>query len=266
MNIEEIQCKSILTKSKLPESDYCINPYVGCSHNCCYCYARFMRRFTSHTEEWGQFVDVKINAKDVLEKQMSHHPKRGIILLGSVTDAYQPLERKYGLTRSILEVLLRHDFPISILSKSNLVLRDIDLLRQFRDCEIGLTITTLDDKVARKIEPFASSPSHRLEALGKLHETGIKTYAFIGPILPTFTDAGKIFEAIAGKTDFIMAEVLNTRCGNRDRIFRVIKEHYPDSLPLFKAGLSKSSSAEIENEIKQLSQRFNIPLKGFYKH
>lgn len=266
MIIRKIQCKSILTKSKLPESDYCINPYVGCSHNCCYCYARFMKRFTSHTEEWGQFVDIKVNAKDVLEKQMSRHPKRGIILLGSVTDAYQLLEKKYGLTRNILEVLMRHNFPISVLTKSSLVVRDIDLLRQFSDCEIGFTITTLDDEVARKIEPFASSPTRRIEALNKLRDAGIKTYVFIGPILPTFTDAEKIFEAIAGKTDFIMAEVLNTRCGNRDNIFRVIKENYPASLPLFKAGLTKSSLAKIEEEIKRLSQRFDIPLKGFYKH
>lgn len=266
MNITEIQCKSILTKSKLPESDYCINPYVGCSHNCCYCYARFMKRFTSHTEEWGQFVDVKVNAKDVLEKQMSRYPKRGIILLGSVTDAYQSLEKKYRLTRNISEVLLRHDFPISVLTKSSLVVRDIDLLRQFSDCEIGLTITTLDDEVARKIEPFASSPTHRIEALAKLHKAGIKTYVFIGPILPPFTNAEKIFEAIAGKTDFIMAEVLNTRCGNLDNILKVIEKNYSASLPLFKAGLEKLSLAKIEEEIKQLSQRFAIPLKGFYKH
>ena len=128
--IKTIQCKSVLTRSRLPEVDYCINPYVGCLHGCIYCYARFMKRFTGHTEKWGKFIDVKINAPEVLEKELSRSPEKGTVLLGSVTDAYQPIERKYKITRAILEILLKHHFPISILTKSDLVVRDIDLLKK----------------------------------------------------------------------------------------------------------------------------------------
>ena len=123
MDVKEINAKSVLTKSNLPESDYCINPYVGCLHGCKYCYARFMRRFTGHKEKWGEFLDVKINAPQVLEKELSRKKrKKGRVLLGRVTDAYQPVERKYKITRELLKILLRHQFPVSILTKSDLVL------------------------------------------------------------------------------------------------------------------------------------------------
>ncbi|MGA9347530.1 MAG: hypothetical protein WBW48_01835 [Anaerolineae bacterium] len=91
--VKEIECKSILTKSGIEGVDYAINPYVGCSHGCVYCYATYMKRFTGHTEEWGTFVDVRVNAAEVLAKQMKR-AKRGNIASGTVTDPYQPLERK----------------------------------------------------------------------------------------------------------------------------------------------------------------------------
>ncbi len=267
MKIKEIQCKSVLTKSKLPESDYCINPYVGCMHGCSYCYARFMRRFTGHSEErWGKFIDVKINAVEVLKKQLDRNPKKGVILLGSVTDAYQPLEKKYRVTRAILEVLLHYDFPVSILTKSELVIRDIELLKQFKECEIGLTITTLDEKAAKSFEPYASSPEKRLKALEVLHKAGIKTYAFMGPILSGFTNLREIFNTLQGKVDFIMAETLNMRCGNRNDVIETLRRDFPASLTFFESNLKKEYWIKIETEIKQLSEEFSMPLKGFYKH
>jgi len=266
MKIQEIKCKSVLTKSKLPESDYCINPYLGCMHNCSYCYARFMRRFTNHPERWGEFVDVKVNAAEVLKKQMARHPKRGVILIGSVTDAYQPLEIKYGITRTILQELLPYDFPISILTKSDLVTRDIDLLRQFKECEVGLTITTLDAKVAKSFESYAATPEKRLNALFELRRAGIRTYAFVGPILPGLTDLRSIFLALCGKVDFVMAESLNTRCGNWSEIEEALKKDYPQFLSLFESSRKSSFWNDVEIEVRQLSDEFNIPLKGFYRH
>ena len=165
MKIKIIKCKSVLTKSNLPKVDYCINPYVGCMHSCVYCYARFMRRFTGHAEPWGHFLDIKVNAPEVLAKELARNPRKGTVLLGSVTDAYQPVERKYRLTRAILEILLKHNFPVSILTKSDLVVRDIDLFRQFSECEVGLTITSMDENVARNFEPHASSPKRGLRRL-----------------------------------------------------------------------------------------------------
>lgn len=150
MIIREIQSKSIITKSELPESEYCLNPYIGCSHGCIYCYARFMKRFTGHSEPWGDFVDIKMNAPELARNSVKKIKKAGgVVLIGSVTDAYQPIEKKYQLTRNVLIELLKEDIPISILTKSALVTRDIDLLSQFSCCSVGLTITTTDEKISQ---------------------------------------------------------------------------------------------------------------------
>ena len=266
MKIKIIQCKSILGKSRLPEADYCINPYVGCLHGCVYCYSRFMRRFTSHTEKWGEFLDVKVNAPEILEKELLQNPKKGIVVLSSVTDPYQPVERKYKITRGILEILLKYDFPISILTKSDLVLRDIYLLKQFSDCEVGLTITTLNEKVARDFEPYSPSPQQRVRALGTLYKEAIRTYGFIGPILPGLTDLRTIFTALQGKVNFIMAESLNMKCGNWKDIQEVLEKNYPNLLPIYRARFDQRYWNGVEKKLKKLSEEFKIPLKGFYRH
>ena len=132
--IREKQVKSILSKSGIPGVDYCLNPYVGCAHACKYCYATFMKRFTGHPEPWGTFVDVKGNGPEVLRRQLKR-TTRGYVMISSVTDPYQPLEKKYGLTRRCLEVLLQNQFPTGILTKSPLVLRDTDLFKRFNEIE-----------------------------------------------------------------------------------------------------------------------------------
>ncbi|HOK34906.1 MAG TPA: radical SAM protein [Candidatus Paceibacterota bacterium] len=266
MKINIIQCKTLLTKSRLPETDYCINPYVGCLHGCVYCYARFMKRFTGHDEPWGHFLDVKINAPEVLAKELSRKPKRGVVLLGSVTDAYQPVEQKYRITRTILKILLQHDFPVSVLTKSNLVVRDLDLFKQFSQCEVGLTVTTTEQGIARNFEPHSSTPKQRIEALDTLHRSGITTYAFIGPILPELTDLEAIFAAISGKVDFVMAESLNLRCGNWENIQDLLKNKYPHLLSLYQSRFPRTYWTQVEKELRILSEKFKIPLKGFYRH
>lgn len=268
MKVTEIRAKSILTKSRLPESDYCINPYVGCLHGCVYCYARFMRRFTGHTnEEWGTFVDVRVNASEILTKQLARNPRPGVALLGSVTDAYQPVERKYGITRSLLRVLLEHQFPVSILTKSKLVLRDVELIKRLKQCEVGLTITSLDDKVSGVFEPRSSGPADRINALKRLHAEGIATYVFIGPILPLFTDLRAIFKAVRGHVDAVWAETLNIRCGNWSDIERTLRDHFPDSLPGYRdLVLDGAYWGQVGEKLSELSLDFGIPLAGYYRH
>ena len=130
MNVQETLAKTILNKSKI--HDYCVNPYTGCQVNCRYCYARlFMARYSGHKEPWGEFVDVKINAPEVLRKQLAR-AKRGTVWVSSVCDPYQPLEAKYELTRRCLEELAKSRFPVTIQTKSKLVLRDLDLLEGVR--------------------------------------------------------------------------------------------------------------------------------------
>jgi len=134
-------------------------------------------------ETWGSFVDVKINAPEVLQRQMKNAP-RGNVMISSVTDPYQPIEKQFKITRRCLEVLLAYQFPVSILTKSSLVLRDLDLVKKFKEIEVGITITTDDDKIRQIFEPNAPSIETRIHALKELSENGIKTYAFIGPLLP----------------------------------------------------------------------------------
>ncbi len=229
--IKEIKVRSILTKTGIPGRKYCINPYVGCAHACKYCYATFMKRFTGHIEPWGSFVDVKINAADVLRKQLKRTENaqralaseydnkqvhtfgfpqgthKGNIIVSSVTDPYQPVEAKYMITRKCLEVLALYQFQVDILTKSPLVLRDIDIISKLKDAEVGLTITTDNDRVRKIFEPNAPPIPVRIEALKKLHKKGIKTYVFIGPVLPMNPDS--LAEQIKPYANSILIDRMN---------------------------------------------------------
>jgi DNA repair photolyase len=181
--VNQVTAKSVLSRSNIGGITYCVNPYTGCSHGCRYCYATFMKRFSGHHEPWGSFVDAKVNAPSVLRNQLVRAAK-GLVLISSVTDPYQPIEKTLALTRGCLEALRPHDFPLDILTKSPLVLRDIDVLSTFSEVEVGVTITTDDEKMRRLFEPNAPPIADRLNALEQLFRAGIRTYAFLGPILP----------------------------------------------------------------------------------
>lgn len=161
-----------------------MNPYRGCSHGCLYCYAPSVLR---ENRPWGGFVDVKINIADVLDAEVVKLQK-GNVLIGTVTDAYQPIDAKYKITRRCLEVLAAHDWPATIQTKSALVTRDIDLILQLSKKDVGFTITTLNETVQKKFEPGSSSPAARLAALKELSDAGIQTWIFIGPVLPGITE------------------------------------------------------------------------------
>lgn len=208
MVIKEIQSKTILSASKI--FPYVINPYRGCQHNCSYCYARFMKRFTGHKEAWGQFVDVKVNAPDLLKREITAK-KPGKVWISGVCDPYQPLEAKYKLTRQCLEILLQNSWPVVVQTKSPLVLRDIDILKKGRYFEVGFSIATADDTIRKLFEPFAPSISDRVKALDELHKTGIRTFAMIAPMLPAAED---LAEVLSGKVDYVILDRMNYNYGN----------------------------------------------------
>jgi DNA repair photolyase len=190
MRYTETTCKTALSKSLLPGLDYSLNPYTGCGHGCIYCYAPATLRYGG-PEPWGTFVTAKTNIPAMLERELRRMP-RGVVGISTVTDPYQPAESRLKLTRSCLEVLRAKQFPVCIQTKSALVIRDIDLIRDFRVKEVGLTVTTLDDEASAILEPGASLPRERLDALKRLTDAGIPTWAFVGPLVPGFVDAASL--------------------------------------------------------------------------
>ncbi len=178
-----LECKTALSPSSLPGLDLALNPYRGCEHDCVYCYAPYLFRMAR--EEWGH-VRAKTDIPRLVAKEAQR--KRGLIGLSTATDPYQPIEAELGLTRRCLQELVRARARVSVLTKSDLVLRDIDLLSALTEVEVGITITTIEERYASRFEPGAPSPSRRLEALRRLVENNIDCYVLIGPILPLVTE------------------------------------------------------------------------------
>lgn len=271
VKIREIQCKSAVGKCGFPGGGLCTNPYVGCGHGCVYCYARFMKRFTGHTEEWGTFVDVKINIAEVLKKQLQSPRLKGeVIYIGTVTDPYQPIEEEYRLTRSILKVLLNYKNPVCILTKSDLLLRDLDLLKQFKEIDINFTITTLNEKWKKLVEPNSPTIKQRLQAIEKLVSEGITAFAMMGPYWPIFTDAEKLFrEFKKAGVSHVFTESFNTVGGNWTGVEIVLRKHYPQFLSEIRETLFNKKKFyefynDAENKIKQLSKKYRIPVTIYF--
>ena len=260
----EIVCKSALTKTGIPRYDYCLNPYGGCAHACVYCYASFMCRFTGHTERWGEFLDVKVNFPDVLARQLSGRRTRpaGKVLLGSVTDAYQPAEARYGLTRACLQLLADYRLlAVNILTKSHLVQRDLPLLRELPACEVGFTVTTLDRAVAGALEPGASPPQLRLAAAGALIKAGIPVWVFVAPLLPGLTDTEEsltaLFRALheTGVGE-VLVDYLNPYPAVVNRLKGAYRRHFPAALPALEEYLRRPGGYrdEVAGLIRELNE------------
>lgn len=229
MKIRTIPVKNLIVKSNLPSSDYVINPYVGCSHKCHYCYATFMKRFSRHSEEWGSFVDIK----QCSLKRFPRNLDGKTLLLSSVTDPYQPLEKSYGATRQVLRQLVGFSGKLEILTKSHLVTRDIDLFRQFPKLQIGLSLNTLNDRFRQAMEPRASSVNQRINALKTLSENGISTYLFISPIFPELTEIKPLIAELTPHIKKVCFENLNLRGSQIPKILSYIESEYPHLLSLY---------------------------------
>ena len=212
IKITEVLAKTILSISQI--YDYVINPYTGCQHGCSYCYARFMKRFSGHREPWGEFVDVKVNAPDLLQREITRK-RPGRVWVSGVCDPYQPLEAKYRLTRQCLAILKQHHWPVTVQTRSPLVLRDMDIFKGMPELEVGLSITTSDDKIRKLFEPQAPAITGRLDALADLHREGIRTYAMIAPVLP---GAEGLVPLLVNNVDHIIVDRMNYH--NADRIYR----------------------------------------------
>lgn len=259
--IYEKEAKSIINKTKIPGADWAVNHYSGCAHSCVYCYARFVCRWRDEDEDWGEFVDVKTNAAELTKKQSKG--KEGTVILCTTADPYQPIEEDYRLTRKVLQNL-NPELKLSILTKSDLILRDMDVFLRFENHEFGLTITTLDEDKKKVFEPFSPSSHARLEALKKLKEEGFKIYAFIGPILPCITNLERIFEEVSPYSDKMMFEDLNLQTA-KGSIFKTLDKNFPELKQKYK-NLSDDYWLKKQKEIKELGEKFDTSVKIYFKH
>ncbi len=257
MKVIEVKAKEIFTKTKLG-ADYVINPYVGCSHNCLYCYAKFIAKWKPpEYGEWGTWVEAKINGPElVLGRKI-----KGSVFMSSICDAYQPIEKELKLTRKILENLDKN-VELSILTKSDLVLRDIDIFKQFKNIEVGLTINSFTGKTKELFEPNSIENNDRIKALEKLSEQGIKTYAFVSPIIPGLIDLGDIVNRTKNFIGYYWFEFLNLRGAGKE-FSQVLQKEFPESYEIVSnESLYKEFIATITKEINS----FGIKVRGIVRH
>lgn len=256
MKIIESQAKEIFTKTKLPGADRVINQYVGCKHNCSYCYAKFMARWKKHGP-WGSWVEVKINAQELVRNR--YVP--GWVFMSSVSDPYQPIEKKLRLTRHILENMDKN-IKLSILTKSDLVLRDLDLFKQFKTIEVGLTINSFDGKLKKLFEPKSPTNQQRIQTLKILKQNGLRTYVFISPIIPGLIDIAEIIRKTKPSADSYWLEFLNLRGAGRE-FEKILKTKFSQSYQILK---DEIFFEKYLNDLRRIISRAKINIQGIETH
>ncbi len=255
--------KTYLSKSKIPGFDYVINPYIGCPHKCVYCYAEYMRKFTGHPEEWGEFLDVKTCAVPLRPAKLF----RTRVMLSSVTDPYNPYEKQYELTRRLLKELAFSQARTFILTKSALVVRDMDILKQMPGAEVALSFSSTDEHFRQIAEPGASSVQEKINALKMLHENGIKTAVMAAPLLPGISDWKAIISATHPYTDRYAFDSLNMRPAYQKKVISFVTQHYPHLISLYTDIYLKEEFSyweKLEQEILLYCQEQNIPAEVYF--
>lgn len=257
--IQEIEVQSVMTKSSLPVGGYSVNPYVGCPHACKYCYASFMKRFTGHTEPWGTFLDVK-HWKPIANP---HKYDGERIVIGSVTDGYNLYEAEFRNTRRLLEELRGTQAELMICTKSDLVLRDLDLLKQFPKVTVSWSVNTLDEEFRADMDR-AVSIERRLRAMQQVYEAGIRTVCFVSPIFPGITDVKAIIEEVKGYADLIWLENLNLRGQFKGEIMAYIREKHSTLFPLYEEIYNQKRQdywKALEEEISSYAAQQSFPYR-----
>jgi len=232
-----METRIALSKSGLENTDYSLNPYVGCSHACVYCYAPFVLK--KDPLEWKNTIIVKKNLPEILSRELPK--KRGSILIGSVTDAYQPCEEIYEITRKSLIKMLYYQPETTILTKSDLVLRDLDIISRFEKIEVGFTINTLDEKFKRIIEPNSPSIERILNAMEKIN---VRKYVMIAPIHKNIMNEIENMFRIFSDLDvsYVIMDRFRYRNGMNENI-----------LPYFQVDLKK-----LKNFAMEISKKYDL--------
>ena len=270
--IHEIQAKSIIGTTKVPSADFVINPYTGCQFACAYCFASFMGRFVGESNEnWGNYVYVKTNAIELFDKEIHRllnkdpHPR---ISISTVTDPYQGVEKKYRLTRGILNTFAQHEYQgrVSILTKSPMVMDDVESLKKIANAEVGLSITTTDDSLSRQLDAAAPLTNARLKTLQRLNDAGIRTYVFVGPFLPHMYLRPDLIDQLfakiksAGTTD-IKVEYLNMPGYVKPRFKEFLKNQPKDIQAVYEHSQKMEYRKELEPIIREALNRHNLEMR-----
>lgn len=269
--IKPVHCKTALNRTGIAGYRYCLNPYFGCAHGCLYCYADTVLRFQSRAEKWGGYIAPKVNFPEVLRRELRRkRALSGRIIVGTVTDAYQPAEAEFGLTRNSLEILTEEhpEVEVEFLTKSDLVVRDEDLLRKLRNCSVGFTVTVPGDGAASVLEPEAAPPSARLHAAGKLAAAGIDVWAFVAPVLPGITDAPGVLERLVGAlreagVREVYLDALNPYPASVKRLMVAYRASFPRAVRCLERYLSDPSGylRALSGRLAALSRRYGCYVK-----
>lgn len=255
--IRDIETKNIMTKSTLPVGGYSVNPYVGCTHGCKYCYASFMKRFTGHTEPWGTFLDVK--HWPVIKNPQKYKGQR--VVIGSVTDGYLPQEAQFRNTRKLLKQLKNSGAELLICTKSDLILRDLDLLKEMGKVTVSWSINTLEEAFQSDMDN-AVSVERRLDAMKQVYDAGIRTVCFISPVFPGITDFEAIFHRVKEQCDLVWLENLNLRGAFKQEILDYIKSKYPQLATLYHVIYTEGDRSyfrELEERARRLAEENDCP-------
>jgi DNA repair photolyase len=273
-----LECRSCLNRQSNPQLPFrwTINPYRGCEFGCAYCYARYTHEYMEH-HDWLDFerkIYVKEQAAEHLERElMSERARREPIALGTATDPYQPIERRRRVTRRILEVVARHrGLDFSITTKSDLVLRDLDLLRKIAErsrLHVNVTITTADRDLARRVEPRAPTPEKRFAAVRTLRDAGILAGVFCAPVLPLITDNDAALEAVfarakEAKALYVMTNLLFLMPSSKKRYMPFIEEEFPELARDFAALYATSGYVPLtyrrkyEERVERMRERYGL--------
>lgn len=262
--VREVTCKTILNRCSI--GDYSLNCYTGCAYGCIYCYARFMQRFHPHPEPWGQFVDVKTNAVEALRRQL-RRARPGAVFVSSACDGWQPIEAEWKLTRRCCQLLLDNGFQVNVLTKSAIVLRDLEL-EPGRKIRIGVTVTTLDQRLANLWEPRSSSVEARFRVIEEAKRAGLRTAVMFGPLLPFLSDSqesiDRLFERAADLAiDAGWVDALNSRPRVWPAVAELLREQFPDLREryrrvLFDRRAREEYLVELRRRVARAAQRFSV--------
>jgi len=263
MKIIKIRVKNIFTKTKLPGCDFVINQYVGCGHSCLYCYSNAICKWLMRMEKkkvpgkWGNWVIAKINAPELVKGKKI----KGSVWMSSISDPYQPIERKLKLTRKILENMDKN-INLAIQTKSNLILRDIDLFKKFKKIEIGLTINGFEGEIKKLFEPNSSIHKERLKTLKISKKNGIKTYAFISPIIFDLVDVKQCIKETKNFVDYYWFEILNLRASGKE-FQNILREKFPKS---YQVMIDKEKFEKFVKNLKEIIKKERIKTPGIVIH